>query len=172
MELLLRADAAADKAATDGFTPLIVTAMKGEEKCVELLLAAAADVNGVGTFDWTPLYAAALKGKEKCVELLLGAGADLEKAANDGRTPLRIAEQNGHEKCVELLLGAGAVSSGRSDKFMNDSSDADVGPLTLERIPRGKGCRILGDPTGQRYTKDVLIAVHLTQWDVGCRELT
>ena len=32
----------------------------------------------------------------------------------------------------------------------------EVGPLTLEPIPRGQGCTIRGDPTGQRYTMRVL----------------
>ena len=32
----------------------------------------------------------------------------------------------------------------------------EVGPLTLEPIPRGEGCRILGDPTGQRYNTEAL----------------
>ena len=41
---------------------------------------------------------------------------------------------------------------------MDSDSSGEIGPLTLERIPRGEAVTILGDPTGQKYQRDALAA--------------
>ena len=41
---------------------------------------------------------------------------------------------------------------------VSDAESEEVGPLTLEPIPRGEAVTVLGDPTAQKYTRSVLIA--------------
>ena len=67
---------------------------------------------------------------------------------------LFLKRQHGNKHAaLDLLLQAhDAVRAG----WKPSESEEDVGPLTLEPIPRGQGCTIRGDPTGQRYTMHVL----------------
>ena len=111
VEALLKAGRDANKATSDGVTPLIIAARSWHAGVARLLLNAKADADkAVAESEGvTPLLLAACNGHARVAELLLKAGADANKASGSGgATPLLMAASNGHREVVRLLLKAGA----------------------------------------------------------------
>ena len=100
----------------------------------------------------------------------LGAVEELcQLTGNSRRVVLTFLERqhgNKHAALDSLLQAQDAVREGwqppqtssgnRGTTNTERAAEEEVGPLTLEPIPRGQGCTIRGDPTGQRYTMHVL----------------
>ena len=74
VQLLLSAGADKDKAANDGWTPLIEAANEGHVETVRLLLAAGANKNMVTSDGNTALSRATSEGHQEIVQLLQPAG--------------------------------------------------------------------------------------------------
>jgi hypothetical protein len=88
----------------DGYTPLLLAAVNGDEAVVKQLLEKGADLESKDDDGRTPLLRAARSGHEAGVKLLLQKGADLESKDNDGLTPLLCAVRLGFEAVVKQLL--------------------------------------------------------------------
>jgi ankyrin repeat protein len=88
----------------DGYTPLLLAAVNGDEAVVKQLLEKGADLESKDDDCRTPLSWAARSGHEAGVKLLLEKGADLESKDNDGLTPLLCAVRLGFEVVVKQLL--------------------------------------------------------------------
>ena len=126
-----------------------------EENAVDLNYAAAQENAGRGAGDATGELAPA--GERKVAQLVLDGYAreDAEEA---------LARTHGNVRHARnWLASTRSASAGReevagpspSNDAASDSS-GEIGPLTLERIPRGEAVTIRGDPTGQKYTRDAL----------------
>jgi ankyrin repeat protein len=108
MQAAIAAGADVNYSPGGGFTPLIVAADKGFDKCVAVLLSARANKEAKQLQGGTALISASIKGHYKCVALLLNAGANHGGKTNLGHTALIYAVEHGRDKCVKLLLTAGA----------------------------------------------------------------
>lgn len=111
-----------NKPDADGYAPLHVAALCGDQAALAAVLAAGADVDqGVRGGGLTALHLAALDGHRECVEALLRAGADVARRSLDmvsalggmrfytpGRAALHHAAGSGEAECVRLLLDNGA----------------------------------------------------------------
>ena len=126
-----------------------------EENAVDSNYAAAQENAGRGAGDATGELAPA--GERKVAQLVLDGYAreDAEEA---------LARTHGNVRHARHWLSSTrSASAGReevagpspSNDAASDSS-GEIGPLTLERIPRGGAVTIRGDPTGQKYTRDAL----------------
>ena len=62
---------------TNGYTPLILAAYKGQDLAVKQLIGKGADVNTVTNDGYTPLIYAAFNGHSKIVKQLIENGADV-----------------------------------------------------------------------------------------------
>ena len=102
VELLLEHRANVEKAAHDGFTPLLVSAQVGSTKVTEILLEKRADINK-GAGGMTPLIMAARGGHKEVVMTLLAAGPDKAVTTASGRTALSIARETGFHEIAALL---------------------------------------------------------------------
>jgi ankyrin repeat protein len=92
----------------DGYTPLLLAAVNGDEAVVKQLLENGADLKSKDDDGRTSLSWAAGNGYEGVVKQLLEKGADLESKDDHGRTSLSWAARSGHEAGVKLLLQKGA----------------------------------------------------------------
>ncbi|KAJ5462387.1 hypothetical protein N7530_010592 [Penicillium desertorum] len=99
----------------DGYTPLLLAAVNGDEAVVKQLLEKGADLESKDDDGRTSLSWAAGNGYEGVVKQLLEKGADLESKDDDGRTPLSWAAGNGFEEVVKQLLEKGADLESKDD---------------------------------------------------------
>ncbi|HJZ23529.1 MAG TPA: ankyrin repeat domain-containing protein [Candidatus Babeliales bacterium] len=97
-----------------GYTPLIISASKGNVNAIDILFLVGADVNHAGYNGETPLLIAALHGYTEIVELLCKFQAQANQADKTGITPLHISSYLGHIEIVKLLLNAGANTHQKS----------------------------------------------------------
>ena len=89
-------------------SPLMMAAMRGEQKLAATLIDKDADVNKTG---WTPLHYAAssTQGDQLGVaKLLLENAAYIDAASPNGSTPLMMAAMYGNTSTLKLLLDEGA----------------------------------------------------------------
>ena len=91
------------------FTPLHISAEKGDLQTVKLLL----DNNAVTTIKdiqgYTPLRRAVINGKENVLDELINRGeTDVESEDKEGNTTLHDAYTKGLETIAEKLINAGA----------------------------------------------------------------
>lgn len=94
---------------TEGYTPLMIAASRGNTGTVKIILAARAKVNGKTKNEKrTALHLATIRGQVKVIEALLDGGAEIDSADNLGNTPLHLAATMGETEVVPLLLNAGA----------------------------------------------------------------
>lgn len=99
-----------------GYTPLMITVMKGYSDAARLLIQWKADVNFSNKSDsWTPLHHACLGSSEDIVGMLLDEGANVNAVINEkkskskkGQTPLHLACEKANGKIVSLLIEGGA----------------------------------------------------------------
>eukprot|EP00439_Symbiodinium_sp_Y106_P047492 s709_g6.t1 len=97
-----------DKAANEGYTPLIIATVNGHVEIVSLLLEASADKDLSDHEGSTPLTEASSNGRVEIAGMLIEAGANKDKAANEGFTPLIAAVVYDHVEIVRQLLEASA----------------------------------------------------------------
>ena len=88
-----------------GESPLMMAALKGQEKLAAQLIEKGADVNKTG---WTPLHYAATSGHEGLIRLLIEHHAFVDPQSPNGTTPLMMAAQYGSTPALQLLLEEGA----------------------------------------------------------------
>lgn len=93
-------------------SPLMLAALRGQEKLVVQLVAQGAAVNKTG---WTPLHYAATGGHLRIAAFLIGARADTNAESPNGTTPLMMAAMYSNSDMVKLLLEAGAEAYPRND---------------------------------------------------------
>lgn len=112
----LRLGADCDFPDTEGLTPLMIAAGRGQAQMVELLLAAGAQVHLVDPrAGATALHKAALSGNPDVVKLLLDRGAFIDQQCPIlGHTALHDAVVYKAEMVVRLLLSRGARTSIRN----------------------------------------------------------
>jgi hypothetical protein len=99
---------------TQGATPLILAASKGDVSTVKSLLTAGAAINETDRLGRTALIFAVESGQRDTARALVAAGADLNVEARYIGSALNVAENNGDNELATFLLGAGAHSTGKS----------------------------------------------------------
>jgi hypothetical protein len=93
---------------TNGWTPLMLAALRGDEDAVRRLLIYGAEVNATNNAGGNAFMTAALQGHQQIVRLLLDKGASINAKNNKGWTALMYAAWNGHSDIVKMLLAKGA----------------------------------------------------------------
>ena len=114
-KLLLAQGADVSGKASDGWTPLHVTAYKGRQAFVLLLLSHGAGVSAKANDGRTPLHVAAREGREEVVKLLLAHGAGVSEKNNKEETPLHVAAYWGRLAVAQLLVDNGAELSAKDN---------------------------------------------------------
>jgi ankyrin repeat protein len=97
-------------------SPLMLAALRGQEKLVVQLVAQGAAVNKAG---WTPLHYAATGGHLRIAAFLIGAHADANAESPNGTTPLMMAAMYSNSDMVKLLLESGAEAYPRNDQDLS-----------------------------------------------------
>ena len=95
----------------DGYTPLLIASLYGNEAIVAELIAHKADVNAVEpVFGAVPLHKGTYNGNDGVVRQLVAVpGIKLDyQGPSNGYTPLHDALWHGFDKCAWPLLNAGA----------------------------------------------------------------
>ncbi len=90
---------------TQGESPLMLAALKGQLELANQMVKKGADVNKTG---WTPLHYAATTGQLAVIRLLIENHAYIDAESPNGSTPLMLASMYGTPEAVKLLLDEGA----------------------------------------------------------------
>ncbi len=90
---------------TQGESPLMLAALKGQLELADRMVKKGADVNKTG---WTPLHYAATTGQLQIIRLLIENHAYIDAESPNGSTPLMLASMYGTPEAVKLLLDEGA----------------------------------------------------------------
>ena len=90
---------------TQGESPLMLAALKGQLELADRMVKKGADVNKTG---WTPLHYAATTGQLAVIRLLIENHAYIDAESPNGSTPLMLASMYGTPEAVKLLLDEGA----------------------------------------------------------------
>ena len=90
---------------TQGESPLMLAALKGQLELADQMVKKGADVNKT---DWTPLHYAATTGQLAVIRLLIENHAYIDAESPNGSTPLMLASMYGTPEAVKLLLDEGA----------------------------------------------------------------
>jgi ankyrin repeat protein len=115
MERVINQGASINTSDMFGYTPLILSAIRGNRNGVILLLNNGAEIDQKDTEDTTALAWAATKNNVDIVQTLIQRGADINTKDNEGFTPLMLASRLGNYDAVEALLKAGADASLKND---------------------------------------------------------
>ncbi|MBI1215659.1 MAG: hypothetical protein GC185_07565 [Alphaproteobacteria bacterium] len=114
--LLLDNNADVNTADTDGQTPLMAAAAKGNDALVGMLLAAGADATARDRLGRNVLQHCAQGVKKETVVQMIDAGADTESRDTWQRTPLLSAVMANQTELVSALIEKGAdVNAGDND---------------------------------------------------------
>jgi len=109
VQLLLTADADANRKNGYRETPLHRAVFKGNTDIVRLLLGVnGINLNQVDIFGYTPLIIAVRKSCTDIIQLLINAKANVNQTDNYGWTPLIEASLHGNTDIIQLLLQSGA----------------------------------------------------------------
>lgn len=100
---------------TDGVTPLMAAAHRGDHLLVRSLLGGGADPDAQDNVGYTALMYASNSGHDEVVRALIESGADTNTADRQVSTPLMFASQHDHLGIVRQLLAAGADPNARGD---------------------------------------------------------
>lgn len=90
---------------TQGESPLMLAALKGQLDLASQMVQKGADINKTG---WTPLHYAASNGHLPVIRLLIENSAYIDAESPNGSTPLMMASMYGSLEAVKLLLDEGA----------------------------------------------------------------
>jgi ankyrin repeat protein len=115
-----------------GWTPLHMSAAKGDLVITLCLLAGGAVVDAGDAKGRTPLWWAAQQGHLAVVKALVEAKGQVDRAAGDGQTPLFAAAHASHAAVVRLLLEAGADVNCTYRQAAAPSADAQDQRRTLK----------------------------------------
>jgi ankyrin repeat protein len=115
---VLKAGAEIDVKNDDGLTPLMVCAMRGNERVATVLLEAGADVHAVCNQQRTALHWAAVKNRGTMVRSLLAAGALAAAVCDEGSLALHEACSHGADCDLQIIKQL--VS--RTPEMLNKSS--------------------------------------------------
>jgi ankyrin repeat protein len=99
---------------SEGWTPLMVAALKGHAKTVVLLLSHGAHIETKNNSGWTALRFASSVGDTEMMTLLIGYGADVNSRDDHRQTILMQAAEDGNISSVRELLEAGADKEARN----------------------------------------------------------
>ena len=119
---------------SDGYTPIMVAAMKGALDCAAVLLKEGANADAQKRDGTTALYLAVSNGHQHCAQALVDAGANVDVRRKDGANALVIAATMGRNKCVQLLLEAGCPL---------DAADEDGTAIENARMQGHRDCELL-----------------------------
>ena len=127
----------------EGYTPLMVAALKGKLHAVKWFLEKGATVTSVKRNGWNILHFAAHGGDPDTIDLILTHLPDIESKTADGKTPLIIAVLHGKLQGVKCLLERGANPSAKDNDGQGSlhhalSSDSDIFDLLLSHVPRSE----------------------------------
>ncbi|MBF0147498.1 MAG: ankyrin repeat domain-containing protein [Magnetococcales bacterium] len=103
---------------SEGRTPLILAANRGNVEMVQLLLKQGAEVDAKDTQGYTALMMAALAGQDKVITILMDNKANPETKHACGCTALMFAAEKGHDKAVQALIDKGADVNAKSEEGM------------------------------------------------------
>jgi ankyrin repeat protein len=93
---------------TEGNTPLIGAADRGQAEIVEYLIESGAMVNARNRQQQTSLHLACGANVEQVIKILLRSGIDIDAEDSNGRTALAVAVELESMEAIRLLLAAGA----------------------------------------------------------------
>ncbi|KAJ5567233.1 hypothetical protein N7535_006539 [Penicillium sp. DV-2018c] len=93
---------------TEGNTPLIGAAYRGQAEIVQYLIESGAMVNARNSEQQTSLHLACEANVEQVIKILLRSGIDIESKDSNGRTALALAVEFDSMEAIRLLLAAGA----------------------------------------------------------------
>ena len=150
LRLLLDAGANPGIAASNGQTPLMAAARRGDVTAMALLVGKGADVNAKSGAGETALTTAAANGDPRAVAFLLERGADVNARSKRNETALGNAGTAGVEETVRLLLERGADVNSRnvrgfSPLMLAASSDAVPAGVVKLLLARGADTTYTGD---------------------------
>jgi ankyrin repeat protein len=109
---------------SNGESPLMLAAIKGNKDIAEQLIKKGADVNKTG---WTPLHYAASSGQLAIISLLLDQHAYIDAGSPNGTTPLMMAARYGTGEAVDLLLAEGADARLKNQQGLTALQFAEAG---------------------------------------------
>ncbi|KAH6843254.1 ankyrin repeat-containing domain protein [Chaetomium sp. MPI-CAGE-AT-0009] len=112
LDLLIRHGAVVNQRDPDEDTALIMSALFGDDACVETLLNHGADVNLGGKHHGSALHAAASNGHAETCRLLLQRGADPRMRGGPYDTVLQAAAASGNSETVKAILAARGGADG------------------------------------------------------------
>jgi uncharacterized protein len=104
-------------------TPLMIAAIRGNERLVDKLLKREAQVNKPG---WTALHYAAGIGHSVIVAKLLEHYAYIDAESPNKTTPLMMAARAGHGATVKLLIDEGADSRLKNEAALTAADMARI----------------------------------------------
>lgn len=127
---------------SNGHTPLLVAAARGDLEGAKKLLQQGAQVNKKqrGAGGLTPLHTVAIRNRVNMINALIKAGATVNSRDGRNRTPLMHAAQRGKRSAVAALLAAGANknakdSNGKTALYL--AAEARNGPIMNALINAG-----------------------------------
>ena len=142
LRLLIDAGGNPGLAASNGQTPLMAAAIRGDVTAMTILVGKGADVNARNGAGETALMFAATNGDPKAVEFLLQHGADATARSKRNETALGNAGTSGAEEAVRLLLGRGADVNTRNIRGYSPlmlAAGADAIPAEVVKLLLARG---------------------------------
>lgn len=128
VDLLLVSGADVNAASNNGWTALMLAAVKNHAGLAGQLLARGADVNAADAYGWTPLLRAVYEKRPAVVRVLLrDASIDVNARNEHGGTALHYAAALGDPEMVRSLLHKGADADAR------DASDRTPRTMAIEQ---------------------------------------
>ena len=148
--MLLEKGASASLATSNGATPLMMAATRGNVGAMRMLLEKKAGVNDKSGAGATALMNAAASGNPNAVRLLLDKGADAKAVTKRNETALANAATTGNPEMVKMLLAAGApvnTQDVRGYTALLYAAGSDTAPLEVVKLllENGADTGCLGD---------------------------
>lgn len=143
-----------------GFTPLMIASLRGDQRLVAVLLKAGAKPNAKGQNGLTPLLAAAESGDLATARELVEAGSDCKVHNDHGATVAHAAAASGKVELLDYLLDHGAPLGEKTKNGATVLSAAllrDHRAAALELQKRGLGL----DPKGAAFEAELEAVLRL-----------